>query len=128
MFPLAQEVAEIVYRRLIQELPNHKSRRGKLTHPGIRYSCLRDLNIFQAYLWLSVLEQNSQAIERELITLCIMVMQSMDVKWSLIERWTINLCDEIMYRLDHSQQFLLLPYTQGMQQAFYLARSQFGTD
>lgn len=126
MFPLSQEISEIVYRRLVQQLPNHQSRRGKLTHPGIRHSCLRDLNMFQAYLWLSVLEQNNQAIEQELITLCIIVMQSLDVRWNLIERWTVNLCDEIMHRLDQSQQFLLLPYTQRMQQAFYLGRSQFG--
>jgi recombinational DNA repair ATPase RecF len=65
-------------------------------------------------------------VEEELVILCVMVMQGVDVKWELIEQWTKVLMDEILSRLNPQQQELLLPYAQKMQQAFLDKRVEFG--
>jgi hypothetical protein len=128
MLPDSQEIAETTYRRFTQLLPNHHSRRGGLSNPGVTHSCLRDLNMFQAYLWLCVLEESMAAVEQELVGLCVMVMQSVEVKWEMIEQWTKVLTDEIMRRLNPEQKSLLLPYTQKIHQAFLEKRVQLGAN
>lgn len=128
LLPNAQEIAQVVYQRLVEMFPEHCSRRGKLTDPGITHSCLRDLNMFQAYLWLCLLEESVEPVEKELVTLCVMVMTSVDVKWEMTEKWSEILNDEILRRLTTQQQQMLLPYTKGMQKAFYNRRKSFGCD
>lgn len=126
MLPLAQNIAKTVYSRLVYMFPEHYSRRGKLTEPGVRHSCIRDLNMFQAYLWLCVLEENFVAIESELVTLCVMVMESVEVKWYMTEKWSQVLIEEILNRLQLEQQALLKPYIEGLQAAFFQERYRLG--
>ncbi len=125
MFPASREIAEIVYRRLVQLLPNHCSRRGKLINLEITHSCLRDLEMFQAYLWLCFLEENMAAIESELVDLCVMVLPGVQVKWEMTELWNQVLTEEIISRLTPSQKTLLQPYTKGLQEAFLKQRDRF---
>lgn len=49
MLPVCGDISHSVYSRLMKLLPNHRSRRGGLSDPEVTYSCLRDLNMFQAY-------------------------------------------------------------------------------
>lgn len=126
LLPQAQDIAQVVYQRLVEMFPDHHSRRGGLTDPGVTHSCLRDLNMFQAYFCLCVLEESLEPVEKELVTLCVMVMPSVDVKWEMTEIWTQVLTDEMLSRLSPQQQEMLLPYTQGMQKVFYERRQSFG--
>ena len=125
MFPASREIAQTVYRQLVQLLPNHRSRRGGLDHPGITHSCLRDLEMFQAYLWLCVLEGSMAPVEDELVDLCVMVMTGVDVKWEMTQLWNQVLADELLARVTPSQSKILLPYIQGLQQAFLKERDRF---
>jgi hypothetical protein len=118
MLPQSGEIAQAVYPKLVQLLPNHRSRRGKLNDPGITHSCLRDLEMFQAYLWLCFLEKSMMPIEQELVDLCVMVMTGVKVKWEMTELWNKLLTEEILSRVTPQQKLLLLPYTTRMQQAF----------
>lgn len=126
MMAASPDIAWTVYHRLLHLFPEHCSRRGKLDQPNVMQSCLRDLEMFQAYLWLCVLEETLQPIQQELVTLCVMVMQSVEIKWDLIIQWNQLLLDEILYRITPEQKTLLLPYTEAMQQAFYTKRWQLG--
>lgn len=125
LFPASRDIAEVVYSRLIQLLPNHRSRRGELTDPGITHSCLRDLEMFQAYLWLCLLEQSMAPIESELLDLCVMVMTAVHVKWEMTELWNKLLSEEILARLTPAQIAILQPYTDGLQQAFLKHKDRF---
>lgn len=118
MIPLADAIAQRVYQQLVKALPYHLSRRGPLQHPGVKHSCLRDLKMFQAYLWLCVLEQSTDSIATELLSLCLMVLPSIEVKWSLIIRWVQTLIEEITNQIDPPLQDLVLPYTTGIEQIF----------
>ena len=118
MLPQSREIAQTVYSRLVQLLPDHRSRRGGLDDPGITHSCLRDLEMFQAYLWLCLLEKSMAPIEKELVDLCVMVMTGVNVQWEMTELWNKLLVQEILSRVTPQQKLLLQPYTSGMQQAF----------
>ncbi|MBO3459291.1 hypothetical protein G7B40_007235 [Aetokthonos hydrillicola Thurmond2011] len=119
MLPAAEQIAQNVYNQLVELFPNYMSRSGLLSSPTVAQSSLRDLKMFQAYLWLSVLEQSLAAVEQELVNLCLMVMEKVDVKWEVLQQWNKILMDEVLNQLQPEQRMILLPYTQGMQQAFY---------
>jgi hypothetical protein len=118
MLPQSHEIAETVYHRLVHCYPQHRSRRGGLSHPGIRHSTIRDLEMFQAYLWLCVLENSIVPVEQELVELCVMVMTGVGVSWELIQQFIQELLDELIDRVSFEQKCLLLPYTQEMLKAF----------
>ncbi|MGB3761552.1 MAG: hypothetical protein WBA07_35095 [Rivularia sp. (in: cyanobacteria)] len=126
MMPASPEIAQSVYCKLIELLPNNRSRRGKLTDKSISHSCLRDLNMFQAYLLLCFLEKSMAPIQEELIPLCAMVVQGVEIKWELTQKWCEVLAAEMESRLDSEQNNLLQPYTQGMKQAIFKERGSLG--
>ena len=118
LMPLADRIAQNVYRQAAAALTTHVSRRGTLKHPGVRHSCVRDLKMFQSYLWLCVMEQDMAAIETELVRLCLMVFPSIGVKWELIHRSIDLLVSELNDRVTPNELNLIQPYTTGMQKAF----------
>ena len=126
MMSASSEIAQSVYRKLIELLPNNRSRRGNLADGNISHSCLRDLNMFQAYILLCFLEKNMAPIEQELIPLCAMVVEGVEIKWELTQKWCEVLASEMESRLDSEQKDLLLPYTQGMKQVIFKERKSLG--
>ncbi|NJM71111.1 MAG: hypothetical protein HC862_13250 [Scytonema sp. RU_4_4] len=126
MFPMASEISSTVYCRLLQLLPNHRSNRGGLGDPDVAHSCLRDLDMFQAYLWLSVLEESLRSVEQELVPLCVMVMPNVGVKWEMTDKWKRELVNEIESRVQPEHKLLLQSYIQGMEQAFLAVRKHLG--
>ena len=126
MMPASPDIAQSVYRKLNELLPNNRSRRGQLSDRGISHSCLRDLNMFQAYILLCFLEQSITPIEQELVPLCAMVVEGVEIKWELTQKWCEVLADEMESRLDPEQKELFKPYTQGMKQAFFKERRSLG--
>ncbi|HEY9627757.1 MAG TPA: hypothetical protein V6C84_10685 [Coleofasciculaceae cyanobacterium] len=128
VLPMAQEIAEISFKRLAEMFPNHWSRRGKLTNADITHSCLRDLNMFQAYLWLCVLQEDYTPIEKELVDLCVMVLPRVEVKWELIEQWNLVLTEEMLKRMNSAQKDLFQPYAQSLINAFQANRHHLGAN
>ncbi|MGQ4647785.1 hypothetical protein [Lyngbya aestuarii] len=126
MLPLSDKIAQKVYQQLTQIFPDHCSRRGGLKEPDVAHSCLRDLNMWQAYLWLSVLEETTTAVEEELLTTCIMVMTGVEVKWELIEQWIKLLMDEIIAQATPSQIPIVFPYLIKIQELFFQRRMRLG--
>lgn len=126
MMPASSEIAHSVYRKLIELLPESRSRRGKLADKGISHSCHRDLTMFQAYILLCFLERSMIPIEQELIPLCAMVVEGVEIKWELTQKWCEVLAHEMESRLDSEQKDLLMPYTQGMKQAMFKERGSLG--
>lgn len=126
MLPKSHEIAQKVYRQLVRSNSNHHSRRGGLSNPEIAHSIIRDLEMFQSYLWLCVLEESLEPVELELIDLCVMVMTGMDVKWELTEQFIHQLMDEVLNHATPDQMKILLPYIQGIQKAFFEERLRLG--
>lgn len=118
LLPASQEIAQTVYRRAVQLYPNHRSRRGRLSEPKVMASSVRDIEMFQGYLWLCVLEGSMAAVEQELLPLCLMVFPSVDVKWELVEQLVPLLVEELQVRVKPFQMSLLQSYAQAMQELF----------
>ncbi len=118
LLPQSQEIAQTVYSQALERYPAYRSRRGTLSNPSIRISTVRDLNMFQAYLFLCMLEESMAAVEQELVSLCEMVFPTIHVTWVLVRQVLQLLVNELLKRLEPGQRHLLLPYTQAMQQIF----------
>lgn len=118
LLPASYDIALSVYRQAIHLYPNSRSLRGQLAEPGIMASTIRDLQMFQSYLWLCVLEGHMASVEKALLPLCQMVFPSVDVTWNLVKQVLQLLVDELMARVDSDQKRILLPSTQAMQQLF----------
>ncbi|HEY9620429.1 MAG TPA: hypothetical protein V6C78_08670 [Crinalium sp.] len=128
MLPRADEIAHRVYTGLVRQFPRLTMRRGRLDHPGVQHSCLRDLNMFQAYLWLCMLEGSLAPVEDELVRLCTMVMPRVGVPWEMIVQWNQLLMAGIMEQSLLGQQSFLEPYTSGFIRAFQQSQDHFVTD
>lgn len=124
LMPACEEIAQAIYWRLRQALPYCCSHRGRLSHPEVAHSCIRDLKMFQAYLWLCVLETTLLPVEQELLKSCVMVLPSIGVKWELVVTWTQIFADEMLSQVELSQQPYVLPYIEGIQQIFLNARTK----
>jgi hypothetical protein len=118
MLPRVPEIARAAYLKLSHSFPGYSSRRGRLTDSSIKHSCLRDFSMFQAYLWLCLLQGSLRTIEQELVALCVMVLECVDVPWEMTLQGTHVLIDEIQARLSPDQKKLVEPYTTGLLQAF----------
>lgn len=128
MLPLSEEISQTVYKQMVEMYPSHSSRRGVLTNLDVAHSCIRDLNMFQAYLWLSVVQGRLAPVEQELVVLCVMVMESVGVKLEMTQQWTQLLINEINIRVSPEYKSLLQPYCQGMIDAFGNKNKRLGLD
>ncbi|HEY9833626.1 MAG TPA: hypothetical protein V6D26_23950 [Stenomitos sp.] len=118
LLPVTQEIAHLVYARVAQVYSDHRTRRGNLNELGVMSSAIRDLEMFQLYLWLCFLEKNMAPIEQELLPLCVMVFPNIGVTGELVRQMLRFLVNEIMARLEPTQTSLLFPYTQTLQEMF----------
>jgi len=125
LFPLADNIAQQVNTRLVRNLANMTTRRGKLNLTPVSHSCCRDLCMFQAYLLLCILEQSITPIAKELLTLCIMVLPSLKVKWAMIEESINLLSEEILTHLDSEEIKIVHTYLIQLKDIFVLARRFF---
>ena len=116
--PKVTEISTAVYHRLCTAFPRHYGRRGGLNNPQVKHSCLRDFDMFQAYLWLCILENNLKFVEQELVAMCIMVFENLNISWKMTATANQFLMDETLNHLDSDQETLVTPYMHGMIRAF----------
>lgn len=86
LLPVSTRLAESICTEVAQNNPNYRSRGGPLNDPRVRISSIRDVEMFQIYLCLSVLEGNVAAIQQELFPLCIMLYPPLQVRWFLVRQ------------------------------------------
>ena len=118
LLPASMDIAKEVHRQAVRLNPNHRSLRGALDAPLVRASSIRDVEMFQGYLWLCVLEGNTSSVEQELLPLCKMVFPSINVTWALVEQLLPLLVTEIKARIKPEQMKLVQPYTEVMEKLF----------
>lgn len=119
LLPLVSNISRTVHEQLYKSFPTHYSRRGKLDNQATKHSCLRDLDMFQSYLCLCVLQGNLKAVEQELLALCLMVLEYVQVPWDMTVKATELLMHEILNHLDSQQKDLVRPLADSMVQAFH---------
>jgi hypothetical protein len=98
--------------------PKYETMSGKLTDEVVRTSSIRDVEMFQVYLWVCALEGNISAIQKELFPLCVMLYPTLKVQWELVRQMLHLLRFEIQDHLTTEQANILMPYFQVLSSMF----------
>lgn len=85
LLPITSKVASKVCSEICRLHPNYRSYNGALTHINVRTSSIRDVEMFQVYLCLCVLEGNVRSVQQELFPLCVMLYPRLQVSWELVQ-------------------------------------------
>jgi Phycobilisome protein len=112
LLPASTEIAKKITQRITELYPNYRSHTGILSDPAIQAASIRDVEMFQIYLWLAVLEGDASAIQQELFPLCVMIYPTLKVEWELIRQMLYLLGQEICDRLTHKHIEIVMPYYQ----------------
>jgi len=114
LLPVTWEIAQETYQITLRRYPNFQSRRGKLASLPIAASTIRDMQMFQIYLHLCLLEGSMAAVEQKLLPLSQMVFPSVQVKWGFVQQILKILLETMFLRLEPSQQTFFQPYMDAM--------------
>ncbi|QSJ21067.1 hypothetical protein JYQ62_32595 [Nostoc sp. UHCC 0702] len=115
---VSTEIAKNICQSVIEHYPNYQSISGSLSDSVVKISSIRDVEMFQVYLWVCALEGSIVAVQQELFPLCVMLYPPLKVQWELI-RYMLNLLgQEINARLTPLQANALMPYFQSLWQMF----------
>ncbi len=118
LLPRSTEFACKIADRIIELYPSYRCHSGLLSNPEIKISSIRDIEMFQVYLWLCTLEGSVAAIQQELFPLCVMLYPTLNVQWELIRQMLHLLEREIRSCLTDKQFDALMPYLQVLRHMF----------
>ncbi|MEH2230654.1 MAG: hypothetical protein V7K71_13580 [Nostoc sp.] len=118
LLPLCSEIAAKIAERVMQMYPNYQCHTGRLSDTNINISSVRDIEMFQVYLWVCILENNISAIQQELFPLCVMLYPRLKVRWELVRQLIHLLGTEIRSRLEPKQAAYFLAYYESLQAMF----------
>ena len=118
LLPLTSEIARQVAQKTLIMYSDYQCHSGVLSSPQVRISSLRDIEMFQVYLCLCVLEKSVSAIQQELFPLCIMLYPPLKVSWELV-RTLLRLLNQAMHiYLDEQHIQAFLPYLTALSEMF----------
>lgn len=108
LLPLSTKIACAVCKQVSRQHPGYQSHNGLLTSPSVRISSIRDVEMFQVYLCLCVLENSIQSVQQELFPLCVMLYPRLNVSWRLVQDMLQQIGWEMHSHLppDHVATFL----------------------
>jgi Phycobilisome protein len=118
LMPAMTRIAERVVDRVNQLYPRYRSHSGFLTDPTIRTSSIRDVEMFQVYMWVCLLEGNLHALETELFPLCVMIYPRLNVSWELVSQMTHLLRKEVATYLSPEQAKYCEPFYEILRRIF----------
>ncbi len=118
LLPVSSEIATEICDRIRQLYPHYRSNSGSLNDESIRQSSLRDVEMFQVYLWACVLEQSIASVQQELFPLCVMLYPSLGVQWELVRQMLNLLGRQLRDRLTSEEYDLFDPYLRTMWEMF----------
>ncbi len=84
LLPRSSEIAQWVFFEVGKRFPKYRSYSGSLTERLIQESSIRDVEMFQIYLCLCLLEGSIRSVTQELFPLCVMLYPRLGVSWELV--------------------------------------------
>ena len=118
LLPPSSEIAKKTAMRMLELYPNYRCYSGSLSEPTVMMSSIRDVEMFQVYLWICVLERSVAAIQQELFPLCVMLYPPLKVQWELVRQMLHLIGVELHTRLKPEQRALFMPYFQSLWDLF----------
>lgn len=118
MLPKMGAISLLAYQKALQTYPHHISYQGRLHSESVQRSSMRDLNMFQTYIWLCFLEDNVSAIEKKLLPVCVQAFALTNVKWELANFAIKTLIDTIQHQLTPAENALFAVHSDAIQALF----------
>lgn len=116
--PLGTDIATKICQQIRREFPLYSSHTGKLSHTQVEISSIRDVEMFQVYLWVCALEGNINVVQQELFPLCVMLYPPLRVDWELVRRLVSLLEQHIKINLKLKSFNIFEPYFVALGQMF----------
>lgn len=118
LLPASSDIARTIVDRVIVLYPNYYCHTGLLSEPIVRISSIRDVEMFQVYLWVCVLEGSINAVQQELFPLCAMLYPTLKVSWELVRQMLYQLRVRIRSHLSPEDMTHYEPYAQAIWMMF----------
>lgn len=118
LLPVSTEISRTICQRVIQLYPTYRTYSGVLSESVVKTSSIRDVEMFQVYLWVCALEGSIAALRQELFPLCVMLYPKLKVDWELVRQLVHLLRQEIHTRLSPAQADTLTPYLRVLWEMF----------
>ncbi|MBE9069208.1 hypothetical protein IQ260_21415 [Leptolyngbya cf. ectocarpi LEGE 11479] len=118
MLPKIGSISLLTYQKALQTYPHHISYQGRLHSEAVQRSSMRDLNMFQTYIWLCFLEGNMSAIEKKLLPICVQSFSLTNVKWELVNFAIKTLIESIHEQLTPAESALFTANSEAIQALF----------
>lgn len=112
VLPDSSKIAEEVYNHTIRTYPDYQCYTGPLKDRDVRISSLRDIEMFQVYLWVCILEGSVSILQQELFPLCVMLYPTLGVNWELVRQLVHQVTQAFNARLNPKQVAMFKPYLQ----------------
>jgi len=118
LLPLTSEIARQISQKTLRMYADYQCHSGVLSSPQVRISSVRDIEMFQVYLCLCVLEGSVASIQQELFPLCVMLYPPLKVSWELV-RTLLRLLNQALYSyLDEQYMRIFAPYLTALSEMF----------
>ncbi|MGD1854007.1 MAG: hypothetical protein ACFB2W_07120 [Leptolyngbyaceae cyanobacterium] len=118
MMPKVNAISTLTYQKALRTYPTHISCQGRIQSAPVQRSSLRDLSMFQAYIWLSVLEDSTAVVERKLLPICLQVFPLTKVDWEMVIFAIQTIVDLIEQQLTQAENVLFSRQAQKIQALF----------
>ena len=110
LLPLSTKIACEVCQSVSRQHPNYQSYSGALTAETVKISSIRDVEMFQVYLCLCVLDRTIYSVQQQLFPLCVMLYPCLKVSWTLVQEMLLFMSWEIQERLPLQDVPIFHPY------------------
>ena len=118
MMPKVSSISALTYQKALQTFPSHTSYQGRIQSAQVQRSSLRDLSMFQAYIWLSILENSSSVIEKKLLPICLQVFPLTRINWELVIFAIETITDIIQEQLTPAEEELFISHADRIKSLF----------
>ena len=110
LLPVSTAIARSVCAKIRRINPTYQSYNGFLNAEMVKTSSIRDVEMFQVYLCLCVLEESIRSVQRELFPLCVMLYPPLKVEWRLVQDMLQALTWEMADQLETEDMAVFVPY------------------
>ncbi|NEP12055.1 MAG: hypothetical protein F6J92_41085 [Symploca sp. SIO1A3] len=110
LLPVSSKIAVSVCQKICHLHPDYKTYSGSLHEIQVKTASIRDVEMFQVYLCLCVLENHIQSVQQELFPLCVMLYPCLHVKWKLVQDMLQAMGWQIHEYLPAEPMATFLPY------------------
>ncbi len=118
LLPLSSRVAHRVCEQIHRLNPGYQTYSGSLNSSDVRISSIRDVEMFQVYLCLCILEGNVSSVQSQLFPLCVMLYPRLKVKWQMVQDMLQVMGWELYGQLSPKDMSVLIPYLRTLTEMF----------